>query len=96
MADEDTIMVYPYPDNDNKGWWEQTLRDAQANDLMTDKELTDCLQQGCISIATLRNVRDRILSAFLGSTILTMAWTMKIRKNLNISQEDWNKYFKIE
>jgi hypothetical protein len=96
MADENTIMVYPFPDPDNKGWWEQTLRDAQANDLLPEAELTICIEQGCISIATLRSIRNKILSTFLGSTIFTMAWLLKIKKHLNISEEDWNSYFKIE
>lgn len=90
MADENTIMVYPFPDKIEE--WKQSMQEALEKEFVTEAELTTCLEQGGVNIALLSQIHAKIASYSSFNRLMFMAHWMKIRKTIDLSDNDWFKF----
>lgn len=90
MVDEIPVMVYPFPENVEE--WKQSMQEALEKEFISEAELTTCLDQGCVTIDLLAQIHAKIASYSSFNRLMFMAHWMKIRKNIDLSDDDWFRF----
>jgi hypothetical protein len=90
MADENIIMIYPFPDKIDQ--WKESMHDAFEKEFISQAELDVCLEHGGITIDLLAQIHAKIVSYSSFNRIMITAHWMKIKKNIDLSDDDWHKF----
>ena len=90
MSDENNISVYPFPDKAEE--WEASLQEAFEKEFLTVEEMNTCLEQGYMSLSLLAQIHAKIISFSCYSRLMFIIHWMKIKKNINLSDDDWIRY----
>ena len=79
--------IYPFPDKVDQ--WKQSLQYAFEKEFITEAEVANCIEQGCMTIALLAQIHARIVTHCSYNMILIMTFWLKIKNNLDWSEDAW-------